>query len=43
MMEADWTTLALPKVLWLNTAVLVVGGIAMQWTRTRRNGDRQNK
>jgi len=34
MMEADWTTLALPRVLWLNTAVLVVGGIAMQWTRT---------
>jgi cytochrome c oxidase subunit 3 len=34
MMEADWTTLPLPKVLWLNTAVLVVGGIAMQWTRT---------
>jgi len=34
MMEADWTTLELPKVLWLNTAVLVVGGIAMQWTRT---------
>src|SRR4029453_15381809 len=34
MMEADWTTLPLPRVLWLNTAVLVIGGAAMQWTRT---------
>jgi len=34
MMETDWTTLPLPRVLWLNTAVLVVGGAAMQWTRT---------
>lgn len=34
MMEADWATLTLPRVLWLNTAVLVAAGIAMQWTRT---------
>lgn len=34
MMGADWTGLALPKVLWLNTAVLVVSGAAMQWART---------
>jgi cytochrome c oxidase subunit III len=33
MMEADWTALALPKVLWLNTGVLILGGIAMQVTR----------
>jgi len=34
MMEADWTALSLPRVLWLNTAVLIAGGAAMQWART---------
>ena len=33
-MEADWTILAVPRVLWLNTGVLILGGVAMQWTRT---------
>lgn len=32
MAEADWTTLSLPSVLWLNTAILVLASIAMQWT-----------
>lgn len=32
MMEADWTTLDLPRVLWLNSAVLVLASVAMQWT-----------
>jgi cytochrome c oxidase subunit III len=32
MAEADWTTLPLPGVLWLNTMVLVLASIAMQWT-----------
>ena len=32
MAEADWTALALPRVLWLNTAILVLASIAMQWT-----------
>jgi cytochrome c oxidase subunit 3 len=31
--SADWTTLALPRVLWLNTGVLILSGVAMQWTR----------
>jgi cytochrome c oxidase subunit 3 len=34
MAEADWTQLALPRVLWLNTALLVAASIAMQWTLT---------
>jgi len=34
MMAADWTTLPLPRVLWLNTAVLILAGVAMQWTRS---------
>ena len=34
MMAADWATLALPRVLWLNTAVLILAGVAMQWTRS---------
>ena len=33
MMGEDWTTLPLPRVLWLNTVVLILGGAAMQWTR----------
>ena len=33
MMGEDWTRLALPRVLWLNTAVLILASIAMQRTR----------
>lgn len=33
MTAGDWTALAPPRVLWLNTAVLIAGGAAMQWTR----------
>jgi cytochrome c oxidase subunit 3 len=33
MMGADWTTLAVPKVLWLNTGVLILSSVAMQRTR----------
>jgi cytochrome c oxidase subunit 3 len=32
MMEQDWTTLSLPRVLWLNTVVLMLASVAMQWT-----------
>ena len=30
---ADWSTLTAPKVLWLNTAMLILSSVAMQWTR----------
>jgi cytochrome c oxidase subunit III len=33
MMGTDWTTLAVPRVLWLNTGVLILSSVAMQWTR----------
>src|SRR5271167_2138965 len=33
MMGEDWTRLAVPKVLWLNTAVLFLASFAMQRTR----------
>ena len=33
MTGTDWTTLAVPKLLWLNTGVLILSGVAMQWTR----------
>ena len=33
MMGEDWTRLAVPKVLWLNTVVLILASVAMQWTR----------
>ena len=29
----DWTTLAVPKALWVNTAALILSSVAMQWTR----------
>lgn len=32
-METDWATFAVPKVLWLNSGVLVLASVAMQWTR----------
>jgi cytochrome c oxidase subunit 3 len=33
MMGDDWVKLPVPKVLWLNTVVLVLASVAMQWTR----------
>ena len=33
MMGTDWTALAVPKALWLNTGALILSGVAMQWTR----------
>jgi cytochrome c oxidase subunit 3 len=33
MMGTDWITLAVPRVLWLNTGVLILSSVAMQWTR----------
>jgi len=33
MMGTDWTSLAVPKVLWLNTGMLILGSVAMQRTR----------
>ncbi len=33
MMGEDWSKLALPRVLWLNTAVLILASVAMQRTR----------
>ena len=32
MVEADWANLTLPRVLWLNTVVLILASVAMQWT-----------
>ena len=34
MIEADWTNFPLPRVLWLNTGLLVLASVAMQMTRT---------
>lgn len=33
MGEADWKSLAMPGVLWVNTGVLVLTSVAVQWTR----------
>lgn len=32
MAGADWTTLAVPDELWLNTGALALGSVAMQWS-----------
>jgi len=34
MVETDWTNFALPRVLWINSGVLVLASAAMQMTRT---------
>ena len=40
MAYPDWQPMPLPKILWLNTAFLVLASIAMQWTRAQADGDR---
>jgi cytochrome c oxidase subunit III len=40
MMGADWITLAAPKVLWLNTGMLVLSSVAMQWTQAAAQRER---
>src|SRR4029453_5719754 len=45
MMGEDWVRLPLPKVLWLNTGVLILASVAMQRTRVaarRAQADRVN-
>jgi cytochrome c oxidase subunit 3 len=42
MMATDWINLAVPKVLWLNTAALILASVAMQssWAAAQRgHGD----
>jgi cytochrome c oxidase subunit 3 len=31
----DWRPMPLPSILWMNTAILVMASVAMQWTRSR--------
>jgi cytochrome c oxidase subunit III len=33
MVGEDWTRLAVPRVLWLNTGLQFLSSVAMQWTR----------
>lgn len=33
----DWHPLVEPRVLWINTALLALGSVAMQWARTATN------
>lgn len=43
MAGADWTTLAVPKGLWLNTGALVLSSVAMQWTRVAARRGRMDR
>ena len=36
MSMADWRPLPVPALLWLNTGVLVLSSVALQWARRRR-------
>src|SRR5215468_7838234 len=41
MLGDDWSRVPLPRVLWLNTGVLVLASLAMHWTQSAaRNGSR---
>jgi cytochrome c oxidase subunit 3 len=31
----DWRPMPLPSILWMNTAILVMASVVMQWTRSR--------
>lgn len=42
MAGADWTTLAVPKGLWLNTGALILSSVAMQWTRSAARRERMD-
>jgi len=33
MQLADWSRVALPNLLWVNTAILVLASVALQWAR----------
>ena len=35
----DWAPFTEPPILWINTAMLVLGSVAMQWARARRDSD----
>ncbi|MGH8055811.1 MAG: cytochrome c oxidase subunit 3, partial [Candidatus Entotheonellia bacterium] len=37
MTMGDWSPMPKPGLLWLNTAVLIVTSVAMQWTRAAAN------
>jgi len=39
--HGDWTPLAVPRLLWLNTALLILSSAGMQWARGRQDGHRQ--
>jgi len=34
MTYADWQSLPIPALLWLNTAILILSSVALQWART---------
>jgi cytochrome c oxidase subunit III len=39
----DWSALSEPTVLWLNTALLILSSIAMQWARSSVAGGQLNR
>ena len=43
MAGPDWTTLAVPNGLWLNTGALILSSVAMQWTRAAARRGRMDR
>ncbi|WEX76752.1 cytochrome c oxidase subunit 3 [Sinorhizobium numidicum] len=39
--SSDWGALPLPRMLWINTGVLVLSSIALQWAKTETERQRQ--
>ena len=40
MAYADWQALPVPALLWLNTAILILSSIALQWARVAAGRER---
>jgi cytochrome c oxidase subunit 3 len=40
MLVSDWRTLPEPLLLWLNTALLIMGSVALQWARNNAERER---
>lgn len=39
MEHGDWVHFPVPRILWVNTAVLMLGSVAMQWARAAADRD----
>jgi cytochrome c oxidase subunit 3 len=43
MLVSDWRALPEPLLLWLNTALLIMGSVALQWARNNAEPGREDR